>query len=181
MSLSYGILGFLTYGSMTGYELAKAFGSSVQFFWHAQTSQIYLELGKLEQKGMVAGAVVLQTEKPNKKVYSITDAGRTAFLQWLAQGELQDSPKLKDVFLMKVFFSGNRPHGESCVMLRQFVADCRQYLCSMDTIPAAIAEYGQFVEPAQTLYWQFAADFGARYMTMCVEWAEACIAKLEAL
>ena len=46
MSLTYGILGFLSYGSMTGYDLAKAFSCSVNFFWNAQTSQIYRELGR---------------------------------------------------------------------------------------------------------------------------------------
>lgn len=46
MGLQHGILGFLNYGPCSGYELTKAFHSSVQFFWPAQTSQIYLTLGK---------------------------------------------------------------------------------------------------------------------------------------
>ena len=54
MGLQHGILGFLNYGPCSGYELAKAFHSSVQFFWPAQTSQIYLTLGKLEHAGLVA-------------------------------------------------------------------------------------------------------------------------------
>ena len=53
MSLQHGVLGFLNYGSMSGYDLAKAFSSSVQFFWNAQNSQIYLVLDKLEKQGFV--------------------------------------------------------------------------------------------------------------------------------
>ena len=41
MSLANGILGFLAYGEMTGYDLTKAFNSSVRFFWHAQKAQVY--------------------------------------------------------------------------------------------------------------------------------------------
>lgn len=86
MSLTYGILGFLSYGSMTGYDLAKAFGCSVNFFWNAQTSQIYRELGRMEGEGLVASELVLQTQRPNKKLYSITEKGRESF---------QDGSRLK--------------------------------------------------------------------------------------
>lgn len=44
------------------YELTKAFHSSVQFFWPAQTSQIYLTLGKLEDAGLVTHETVIQNE-----------------------------------------------------------------------------------------------------------------------
>lgn len=52
MGLQHGILGFLNYGPCSGYELTKAFHSSVQFFWPAQTSQIYLTLGKRRMPGL---------------------------------------------------------------------------------------------------------------------------------
>lgn len=66
MSLQHGILGFLNYGPCSGYELAKAFHSSVQFFWPAQTSQIYLTLGKLESVGLVTHETVIQTGSRTK-------------------------------------------------------------------------------------------------------------------
>ena len=39
--LKHGILGLLNYGSMTGYEINKIFKDSLNYFWDAQTSQIY--------------------------------------------------------------------------------------------------------------------------------------------
>ena len=66
MGLQHGILGFLNYGPCSGYELTKAFHSSVQFFWPAQTSQIYLTLGKLEDAGLVTHETVIQNGKPIK-------------------------------------------------------------------------------------------------------------------
>jgi len=166
---------------MTGYELSKAFGSSVKFFWHAQASQIYLELSKLEQKQFVTCEHILQTEKPNKKVYSITEDGRHEFMEWLCNEDSSLPKSTKDAFLMKVFFSGNNPPPKSISMLRQFSEDCKKSLSEMENIPKSIADYSETVEPYQALYWQFTADFGSRYIEMCIEWAERSIEKLEDL
>lgn len=181
MSLSHGILGFLSYGSMTGYDLSKAFDSSIGFFWYAQASHIYLELGKLEQKGFVTCEHIMQTEKPNKKLYSITNEGKNEFLSWLSNDNKEFSKSMKDAFLMKVFFCGNKPPQESIQILKSFSEDCKIYLSEMKSIPKSIKSYSKLVEPYQTIYWQFAADFGDSYTKMCIDWAERCISKLEGL
>ena len=181
MSLSHGILGFLTYGEMSGYDLAKAFGSSLDFFWHAQTSQIYLELKKLEGQGLVAGRLIPQQEKPNKRLYRLTEAGRREFFRWLGEGDDSVSREFKSSFLMKVFFSGSVPPAQSIAMLRGFIAGCEAYLAQLAQTPQTIQEYGRRVEPYQALYWEFTADFGHGYMELCIAWARRCIAKLEAL
>lgn len=82
MSLGFGILGFLNYGPMSGYDLVKAFESSLQFFWHAQSSHIYLELKKREKKGYICGETVIQSDRPNKRLFSITETGKKAFMYW---------------------------------------------------------------------------------------------------
>ena len=181
MSLAHGVLGFLNYGSMSGYDLAKAFSSSVQFFWNAQNSQIYLVLDKLEKQGFATHELVIQTDKPSKKLYSITDAGRTEFLRWLSAPNESISVEFKSAFLMKVFFSGNRTPAENVEMFRAFLDDCRAVLTSMESIPASVRRYSQEVPAEAPLYWQFDADFGYNYIKMCMEWAQRCIDKLEAM
>ena len=166
---------------MTGYDLSKAFGSSVKFFWYAQASHIYLELNKLERKQFVTCELVMQTEKPNKKVYSITECGKKEFMKWLCSKNDSFSKGSKDAFLMKVFFSGNNPPDRSILMLRQFAEDCKKYLSEMSGIPQNIESYSEWVESYQTMYWQFAADFGNSYMQMCIDWAERSIERLEEL
>ena len=59
MPLAHGILGLLHYGSMSGYDLSKAFRASVNLFWHAQTSQIYATLDKLERAGLISHQVIV--------------------------------------------------------------------------------------------------------------------------
>lgn len=179
MSLAFGILGFLNYGSMSGYDLVKAFESSLQFFWHAQNSHIYLELKKLEKKGYICGEIVIQSGRPNKKIFSITEAGKKEFMHWLAEGVGENATQFKSAFLMKVFFGGNMPPAQSADMLREFKADCEAYLEKMASTPESIKKYGSSKELYQTIYWQFTVDFGYRFIKTCIEWAGQCIKALE--
>ena len=181
MSLQHGVLGFLNYSSMSGYDLAKAFSSSVQFFWNAQNSQIYLVLDKLEKQGFVTHKLIVQIDKPSKKLYSITEAGRTEFLRWLSEPNENIISELKSVILMKVFFSSNRTTAENIEMFKAIINDCRLVLNSMNSIPDSIQRYSEGLSDEAPLYWQFDADFGYSYIKMCIEWAENCIGKLEAM
>lgn len=179
MSLSFGILGFLNYGPMSGYDLIKAFESSLQFFWHAQSSHIYLELKKLEKKGYIAGETIIQSDRPNKKIFSITETGKQAFMNWLAEGAGENATQFKSAFLMKVFFSGNMPPAQSAAMLKNFKTDCETYLQKMGSTSESIENYGSNKETYQTLYWQFTVDFGYGFIKSCIEWADRCIQKLD--
>ena len=48
MRLRHAILGLLFYAPQSGYDLSRAFASSVVHFWHADQSQIYRTLDRLE-------------------------------------------------------------------------------------------------------------------------------------
>ncbi len=180
-SLGFGILGFLNYAPMTGYELTKAFGESVDFFWHAQNSQIYLELKSLEIKGYATGEIVAQSTRPNKRVYSITESGREEFLRWLAEPPGMETVQFKNTFLVKLFFGGNLSPAQSAANLKEFKGICESYLQGMETIPGSIQLYGNEVPSGQSCYWGLTADFGYSYIKMCIEWAERSIRKLEEL
>src|SRR5215467_6385974 len=57
----------------------------IGYFWHAQHSQIYPELARLEAAGMVTHEVVEQYDRPDKKIYAITGAGRAALREWVTE------------------------------------------------------------------------------------------------
>lgn len=101
-SFGHGMLGLLNYGPMTGYELDKAFKESLSFFWQAQTSQIYRELDAMEQNGWLSSEYVIQKDKPNKRVYSITDTGKKELNNWLLspQSDIAATMRIKNAFLM---------------------------------------------------------------------------------
>ncbi len=75
MALRHAVLAALLHGERSGYELAKTFDVGVADFWYAAPQQLYLEIAKLEREGMLAGREVVQTSRPNKRVYRVTGAG----------------------------------------------------------------------------------------------------------
>ena len=78
MSLEYAILGFLNYRPLSGYDLKKVFDNSVRHFWPADQSQIYRTLTKLAEQGYVEQEIVRGLDRPDRKEYRITPAGREA-------------------------------------------------------------------------------------------------------
>jgi DNA-binding PadR family transcriptional regulator len=85
MALSHAILALLLDNPCSGYDLAKDFDQSVNFFWKATHQQIYRELGKLEEQDWVTAEVIAQTGKPDRKLYSITSQGKQHLAEWLLQ------------------------------------------------------------------------------------------------
>ncbi len=82
MSLRYALLALLTAGPMTGYDISRRFQSSVGHVWHAPDSQIYPELRKMEAEGLVSAEAV-DDARGEKRFYRPTDAGLTAFRDWM--------------------------------------------------------------------------------------------------
>jgi DNA-binding PadR family transcriptional regulator len=80
--LKFALLALLDAEPMSGYELAKLAGSNVGFCWPAGHSQIYGELKKLNDAELIVGEEIPQSGKPNKVVYTVTDAGHTDLSEW---------------------------------------------------------------------------------------------------
>ena len=73
-TLKYAILGLMMQAPITGYDISKAFGPGLGSFWSAKHSQIYPELKRLTQEGLIQYSVVTQGERMEKKLYEITEA-----------------------------------------------------------------------------------------------------------
>ncbi len=75
-TLRYILLGLLSKKKMTGYELNQSFKNEIGEFWQAKHSQIYPELAKMEEQGIIQHQVEITGEKLEKKVYELTEEGR---------------------------------------------------------------------------------------------------------
>lgn len=84
-TLGYAILGLLSREALSGYDLTSRMKARVGFFWEARHSQIYPELARLEERGLVTHHVVEQRDRPDKKVYEITDAGLDTLKEWVTE------------------------------------------------------------------------------------------------
>jgi PadR family transcriptional regulator, regulatory protein AphA len=82
MALRYALLGYLSSAPGSGYDLMQQLQGGLGWFWSASHSQIYPELKRLEEAGLVEGADTTVGEKLEKRVYAITDEGRAALTTW---------------------------------------------------------------------------------------------------
>ncbi|MBW8793919.1 MAG: PadR family transcriptional regulator [Streptomyces sp.] len=101
MALRNALMAALLEGEASGYDLAKGFDATVANFWTATPQQLYRELERMEADGLVAARVVEQERRPNKRLYSLTDAGREAVRAYTAEPPGRPAV-VRDELLVKV-------------------------------------------------------------------------------
>jgi DNA-binding PadR family transcriptional regulator len=84
VALPHAILVSLCEQSGSGYELARRFDRSIGYFWSATHQQIYRTLRVMEDDGWVTAEAVVQRGRPDKKVYTVSAAGRVELARWIA-------------------------------------------------------------------------------------------------
>ncbi|WP_406440167.1 PadR family transcriptional regulator [Streptomyces sp. NBC_01613] len=101
MALRNAVMAALLEGEASGYDLAKGFEASVANFWMATPQQLYRELERMEKEGLVSARVVQQERRPNKRLFSLTDAGLEVLRDYV--GEAPAKPlALRDELMVKV-------------------------------------------------------------------------------
>ncbi|WP_246090060.1 PadR family transcriptional regulator [Nonomuraea deserti] len=100
MALRHAVLAALLDEELSGYQLAKAFGLGVANFWHALPQQLYAELARLERDGLVSGREVVQDTRPNKRLFTATDAGLAELERFAATANKPSF--IRDDLLVKV-------------------------------------------------------------------------------
>ncbi len=159
MSLEYAILGFLNYHPFTGYDLKKAFDSSVRHFWPADQSQIYRTLADLTDHNWAEMKIVEQTDRPDRKVYRITPAGRAALRKWLL--EPQPPKDNRNALLMQIFFAGQLSDAEALPIFERVAEQLRASLATYDAISQKddlAAEYSD--SPREFFFWMVTLEAG---------------------
>jgi DNA-binding PadR family transcriptional regulator len=120
-------LGILTRSDATGYEIKKLFEEDgYQHFIEASFGSIYPALNRLTEEGLVSVREEAQQKRPDRKVYSITKAGRTAFLAALMKPLPEDRHRSPFVFAM--LFSHLLPPERVRAMLDDYIRQNRAKL-----------------------------------------------------
>jgi DNA-binding PadR family transcriptional regulator len=165
---SFAILGLLTLGPSSGYELGSLTERTVAHFWPLTRPHIYSELSKLEQLGHVTSVEVEQRGAPDKRVYSITVQGEQQLDAWLRDPD-PDVQRPRHPLLIKLFFS-DRLEPDA---MRPLLASYRAGLEARRSTYAALAEG---VMPGQQ--WpdnsciRLTARFGQRRMEADLAWLD---------
>ncbi len=179
MSLKHGLLGLLSLNSASGYDLSKLFSESLNYFWMANQSQIYRELDKMEDEGWVCSETVEQRARPNKRVYSITEAGSRELIAWLKDDGIDQLMVIRCPLLMKIFFAGKIDRLEVVKLLTAYRAECETQLLALKD---EVAQIGYFEESAQKpAYWKYTASYCIDYFGFLINWATETVNSLNNL
>ena len=166
------LLGCLMYSNMNGYGLKKYFSLSFAFFSGLSYGSIYPALKKMEQEGLISMTVEVQDGTPNRKVYSITDAGREAFIKALKKANQVEIPKSH--FLTKLFFFANLSPEERLASATQHLESIRQTQRELETV-------GYQIEAEADPYQMLCYQFGVRYYRDMVNNLSKVVRALEGL
>ncbi len=161
---AYVVLGMIRLGQRTGYEIKRLMDASTRFFWAASYGQIYPELKRLEEAGMVEGADHAAGGR-RRRAYSLTPAGESALHAWLTSGAPLHF-ELRHEGLLRLFFSDAMSPAERVDLLRTIRLEheqVREQLRAIEPGAAATAANGQRA-PLLTL------RFGIAYQTFIVDY-----------
>lgn len=116
-TLGYALLGLLGHESLSGYDLSRQLMRPISYFWSAQRSHIYPELARLEARGLVTHERIEQLDRPDKKVYTITEAGREDVRHWITQPPEQYNSR--DALVLKAYFVSMADPDEAIRLFRE--------------------------------------------------------------
>ena len=146
MKLRHASLGLLSHGPQSGYDLSRAFASSVVNFWHADQSQVYRTLDRLEADGAISTRVIAQTGRPDRRVHSLTPEGRAELDAWLASPL---EPRLdKDPILARIFFAARLGHEKVDALLEEAADAIRQELAALEAIEFDVVDLDTVLQAA---------------------------------
>jgi DNA-binding PadR family transcriptional regulator len=169
MSLRYALLGLLAEQPMSGYDLAKKFDRSLTHVWSARHSQIYPELARLRDEGLI---LQVEAGPRGRKAYGITDTGLAEVRRWMTETEPDRSAR-QEAFL-RVFFLWLLPQAEAAAYLRRQAEYHRALL-------GQYREYAAAPPPStdRERSFRIALEAGIRQEQALLSWAEWAAAEVE--
>lgn len=164
MSLKHAALGLLTRGPASGYDLLQVFQGSLANVWPATQSQLYAELGRLADTGLVT---VSAEGARGRKEYALTDEGLAELRHWLV--DVEPTAVRRSDMLLRVFFLDVVDAGQAEAFLRARVKSATDLHDQLQVVRDTIPD-----EPDNplVLYGLLAMEWGLRFSAMQQEWAE---------
>jgi DNA-binding PadR family transcriptional regulator len=170
VSLRIAALGLLVRHPGSGYDLLKRFQRSMANVWPATQSQLYGELNKLADGGLIE---VSDIGPRGRKEYRVTEAGHAELLRWITNP--QDDPPWRRPDLLRVFLLGQIPAEDARKYVVTFVEHAETELKRLEHLRDSVDwDNGQ-----GDFYGRAALEYGLRHAVMEAEWARWLIGAID--
>jgi DNA-binding PadR family transcriptional regulator len=170
VSLRYAALGLLAQQPGSGYDLLKRFEYSMANVWPATQSQLYGELNKLADAGLIE---VSDIGPRGRKEYRVTEAGRQDLVRWMTNP--QDDPPYRSAELLRVFLLGEIPAEQARAYVTSVAEHAQAELTRLEQLRAAI----DWDDSDADFYGRAALEFGLRAEAMEADWARWLIEEID--
>ena len=173
----YAILGILSLRPMSGYDIKKFIEGSIVHFWRSSYGQIYPTLKHLEAEKLVEKRVEENPGKPNRHVYSLSDAGKAALHHWLAKPIEFTVPR--NELLLKLFFGRCLPEHLNREHLHRFRTHQEELLQTYSEIEQYLKS--DRAQHPDLPYWLITLSYGQHKAKALAAWCEESLARLDGL
>jgi DNA-binding PadR family transcriptional regulator len=169
----FAVLGLLSFGPRSGYEMKKAAEAGVGYVWTAAKSHIYGVLPRLVDGGYATTRRVAQKRRPDKQVYRITRKGERAFRTWLEEPVPEGGGGARSPLLLKVFFGGLMSKEALIAHIERRRAEAARELEEYREIEARVRDDERSYYGYVTLRW------GLAQARAWIRWADEILRELE--
>jgi DNA-binding PadR family transcriptional regulator len=167
MSIKHAILGLLAGGPLHGYELKAAYEDDLVPATQLNYGQVYTTLERLGRDGLLAHEVVSQSERPDKKVYALTRAGRKELKEWLATPSRLDLDLRNETFL-KLMLARRLPDADPLEVLAVERRTCFERLHEVAQAKTRAEKEGESMSARLLL------DLAVLRLEAFLKWLEHC-------
>lgn len=167
----FALMGLLTIGPMTGYEMRKFIEKTISHFWRESFGNIYPILRRLRSEGLVSCKTQRRSGRPGRQVYRLTSKGRTLFRSWLIEPTARE--QIKSELLLKLFFGSHMPLDSMEKQLRDYERQQQELLrvykdARTDLVSAGEADHGR-------MFWMMTLRRGELLTRARLRWSRECL------
>jgi PadR family transcriptional regulator AphA len=173
----FAILGMLSLGPMSGYDLRKTVQESIAHFWNESYGQIYPALRRLSREGYAELAPARDGARRDRKQYGLTRKGRRELRRWLAEPVRYEKPRSE--ILLKLFFGRHVPLSVSARNVKQFGEYHRQLLQLYRHVATQLKQ--RHAQGKDLRFWLMTLSFGRHRSQAFVRWSDETLRALRLL
>lgn len=180
MELKYFLLGNLTEHSLHGYQMKSPWFKNIFKEFGINNNQLYPTLKKMAGESLIEKELIIQDGKPNKHIYSITEKGRSKFLEWLTSSEGEEQSYryesfITDKFMMRMNFSYHLNYEGCAEKIAQQIQQVNEKLLDLQDARQDMIE--KKLKPVRVKL----VEYGIMLQETRIKWLENLLAELPEL
>lgn len=175
-TISFLILGMVRFGATSGYAIKKAADAGTSAFWPTSLAQVYPELARLEEAGLLVRSDDSHGARSRAR-YELTEQGEEALLAWLRSSHESSPPQLRYEGMLRSFFADALPKQDQLELLRrqrQLVRNVKEHMFDGDLRAAAKA-----IDAGEMSFPIVLGDYAEDMLDFTYEWLGRLEEKLE--